>query len=576
MTTSSLTDQLVEAGLVTGRQIEAAWQARERGGGLLALHLVLLGSIDGEALARFAADELALPRATDDELLRATRSDLDLLPADVAYEHGLISLGFTDASRLLVCAFDPSERAALEEAQYFAGVELELRVASAQQIAGTFERVMGRPWRVSTEELSALGRGLGEGRDRLDAELRSLFSRPSETAGREVAETPARGLRVEPAVIAAEPVVELTSVRLEPAADSDDVDIVELVPSQRVVRTPAIGGELRQRAVAIRVEALEVADGPVVELRPASGATAPTRVELPARGSSPALARPAAALANPLPPPVASARSEVVDRETIKEMFEPQDSDAALLDPDSISQVGFPAAVTGSSSTVGDGVPAQRSFRLASVSGALESIGARRTTSGGRLPTVGELLTEPGDGVFRTIDAVAEVAAAPATDAAFELAAAAVLSAPDRDAIARQICESLSLVYPNVLLLAPRGGRIVPWDSALTGGDGSSTLVSFELGDGDIWGRVADSQQVFDGTLPIDDPLRRALPRSFGRGCLVAPMTLSGRVIAILVLGAGGASPPPPPGRGLRSLQGAVERALRELITRRKQARGPV
>jgi len=662
--TTPLTDALVLAGIVTRHQIEAAWGAHDRGGEQLLLHLVLLGSVDGDRLAEFAADEAAVPLVTDEVLAGVTRRSFELLPFDLAYEHGLVSLGYDDRSRLRVAAFDPTDARAIEEATFAMGVEVDVHAASAMQVARTFERVAGRTWKVSAEELAVLRRGLGVGRERLDDDLRDLLR--SGTSERVRAERPTRDgdhvsltvlgtgvVRVELVDDVDGEVIELTPTGKARVQALDDVDgeVIELTPTgkARVEVVDAAVGEIFDLGAPAGPPPSELADAQHVARWPAAdGAGHPLRgpVEPPSahpafddvdgktliesppagdasgsdgaprdpydvtnlmfdswgshgpkvaqalagRGAVSSLGSAAAASAVASWASAVSGATSVVrtSRDALVgahradwSQAPPTEStrrDASAWgerppDPMSTSHVRFPGATPAGDSAVRSLAESDRmhSIRLDSESAEYAAVQPR---SGTRLPSVLEVLDPASDGRYLSREEIEAQQESSATRAAFDLAVSSVRVASDRDGVARQICESLNLVFPTVLLLAPRQGRLWVWDASMSTGDAAGVGASVDLDASDVLTGVLQDLRVYRGTLPADDPLRRLLPRALGRECLVAPVRVAGKAVAAMLLGAGPASGVATAGPGIIRLQNAVDDVLCEVIARKKAGRG--
>ncbi len=223
------------------------------------------------------------------------------------------------------------------------------------------------------------------------------------------------------------------------------------------------------------------------------------------------------------------------------------------------------SSVVGSGGTI-DSAPRHRSLSFSMAGEAFS--GTPRP-----VPTVGEFLDE-SEGCFFSRDSYLARAAEPdeATKAVFELTRNALEAATDRDTIARQLVETLSLAYPTVLLLSLRPPDVVVWDGVLsTGADGPLGL-EFPLSEDGLWHRVATTEEVFVGTLPGADALRRALPRAFGAQACVVPLLVRRRVVALLVLDSGSSSELASPGSDIFALAGWVESALKRVIVQRKNA----
>jgi hypothetical protein len=194
------------------------------------------------------------------------------------------------------------------------------------------------------------------------------------------------------------------------------------------------------------------------------------------------------------------------------------------------------------------------------------------------VPTVGEYLGSELTGQFGTMEEIVEHLGEPvaATTAAIELALRGLEEVEVRDEVAQELVETLSLVYPTVLVLRLKLPRLVVWEGILSTGGDRPTGFSFEVQEKSVWHRVASEGSHFAGTLPMDGPLRRHLPRAIGSATLVVPLQMGGRVVGVLVLDAGATGRLEPPGADIGKLCESFEVALRRVIVKRKNLARPV
>ena len=181
----------------------------------------------------------------------------------------------------------------------------------------------------------------------------------------------------------------------------------------------------------------------------------------------------------------------------------------------------------------------------------------------GRFAPAGELVAAMGEPDAPTMSAVA-------------LAMASLESVADRDEVARQVCEALSFVYPNVVLLSPRLPNFVVWDAELAHGAERSRGLSFASEPGSMWHHVTRQRIAFFGSLRTNDPLRVRLGAGFGREALVIPVCMNKRTVALLVLNSGPTTALAPPGPGFADLSDVISAALRRVILRGKRSPRPV
>lgn len=718
---SSLADLLVDAGYVSPADAERASASTSRGGVLgVGLRLVLVGLLGDEELADFLAQTAGRPRLADDELIGCAEA-FDALPFEIVYDSGVLPIRFTDA-RLVVGVLDPADSSAIEEAEFFAGLELDVRVLSLGQFASEFERASRVPWQVPSEELRSLRRPIGESRQELDQELRRLFASVSTSAAYPLTVEPVEEgaaeyelsssgpvLRIEPvaadedlsevveltpsdqaqtvaiadsdgpaatnasarseSVTAGRPSVAASAVKegsggLEIVNDTDgSVPVVEVTsslsaspranggrePSPRSESVTAgrvsVGGaevtqssggleivdeeagsvpvvevaqsQLRTTSLSVEIERLDASanvdeiidlvplrprhegadrldeerhrspthDVEVVTVRSGSGSTpVPDNVNETLQLLDPAIQ---AELAPGLPSdrrrgdqetPARSLETAVASRRT--EARTPATSVSAVLASETTAsstrlidsaagglgrRVRPEARTTGPQAVVTTRPPGKTAERE-----------ARPTPR--QVPTVGEFLGSEVAGRFGSLADIVESLgpADPATTAAVRLALDGLEDAEARDDVARELVESLSLVYPTVLVLRLKLPRLVVWAGVLSTGGASPVGQSLDVHEDGVWHRVARDRDVFIGTLPADGPLRRQMPRAISAETLVAPLQMGGRVVALLVLDAGATGQLGPPGAELRALCEGFEVALRRVIVKRKNAGRPV
>ena len=661
--TSNLGDRLVSAGLVSSDDLaRACTTALNAGAAAIGTRLVLLGVLQDEDLADFVAGESETPRATIDELAGCIEV-FDVLPFEVIYDSAVIPIRFDEDNRLVVGVLDPSESAALEEAQFFAGLELALRVLSLSQFATEFERVSRVPWSVPAEELRSLRRPIGESRHELDHDLRKLFASVTTSSSHSLSVESSDGEAPAVEVVrrewaAAESGLGPSDIRVEAVSDDEPLsDIVELTPvasrdssvSARIevsssqlevveeltgtpVPTVEISVSVSGNLEAILASEVEVEpvkdmediedDEEIIDLVQGSASKAVSElVDERARRAAPTPDVEAVPVRSNTDQQVAI---EPAVTETIR-MLEPESQVDLhrLLDDqkgDGRRRDGHPTPARSLESAVSRGgnrgeqrTPAtsvsavlasetsQPSMRLteASASGlgrpvrlqmattGMQATVVSRSPEGSRrasqltprpIPTVGEYLGSDLSGSFGTLSEAIDTLgpAAPATTAAIQLTLAGLDEADARDEVARELVETLSLVYPTVLVLRLKLPRLVVWEGVLSTGGAQPNGFAFEVQEGSVWQRVAGEGLVFAGTLPTDGPLRRELPRALGTGTLVVPLQMGGRIVGVLVLDGGVTGRLEPPGTELRTLCDGFEVALRRVIMKRKTEGRPV
>lgn len=254
-----LTERLRENGRVSPEDIDAALRAKAVNGGSLALNLVLRGAIDEELLADFYCEVGRMRRASAGEIDAVSSEVFSLIPIEIVYDTGIVPLHLVSEERLAVGVVDPTEPERLEEAEFFAGYAFEPRVISVTQMAGTFERLAGHPWKVPLDELARalhartgpastgvgdadreLFRTLAELEPLLESRMADFDPRESVTVQIEALDSLPDALELTPQQ-RREPGPShrpmLDSWESEPVDDAPD-DVVELSPAQRKSEKP--------------------------------------------------------------------------------------------------------------------------------------------------------------------------------------------------------------------------------------------------------------------------------------------------------------------------------------------------
>ncbi len=142
---------------MSAESLEQALRLKERQGGSLALNLVLTGAVDDEVLAAFYEERFRMPRLTEAELVEVGAEALKVLPSEIIYDCGILPirpLG-DEGGRMLVGVLDPMEPEELEEASFFAGLDLVPRLMTVGQLARHHLRLTGRRWRIDPETIES-------------------------------------------------------------------------------------------------------------------------------------------------------------------------------------------------------------------------------------------------------------------------------------------------------------------------------------------------------------------------------------------------------------------------------------
>lgn len=150
----SLASRLLQRSAVAASMLERAAGSEEPW--LLAL---VREGVDADVLADELAAYHGVARALRQDLESADADVFQRIPIEILRDAGLLPLRASGRERLLVGVVDPGESARIEEAEFFAGVALELRVISVLEMARIFERLSGAPWRIGVDEVVAAGPG---------------------------------------------------------------------------------------------------------------------------------------------------------------------------------------------------------------------------------------------------------------------------------------------------------------------------------------------------------------------------------------------------------------------------------
>lgn len=155
--------------------------------------------------------------------------------------------------------------------------------------------------------------------------------------------------------------------------------------------------------------------------------------------------------------------------------------------------------------------------------------------------------------------------------AAFRSAIKGLSVCGSREAIAREIVESLGIVFANVMLLHPRMPQLQVWDASLRRGSPRLIGAEIEMAEGGFWQRIRAEQLTFRGALLPDDPLRQLLGRELGNDSLIVPLNMNRRTVAILVLDNGRDQALPSFGGLFKGFDEAVTGAFRRMIMTNKR-----
>jgi hypothetical protein len=149
---------LVQRGLLSAEALEQAVRLKERQGGSLAVNLVITGAVDDQTLSSFYHERYRLDPLEEEEIAAVDGRTFRVIPVEIIYDFGLFPVrieGEEGMERLIVGMIDPSEPEVLEEASFFAALELVPKLMTIGQMARHYARLTGKRWKVDWETVVA-------------------------------------------------------------------------------------------------------------------------------------------------------------------------------------------------------------------------------------------------------------------------------------------------------------------------------------------------------------------------------------------------------------------------------------
>jgi hypothetical protein len=571
-----------------------------------------------------------MPLASDADLNQVSPELARLLPDEIVYEAGLLPLRRRGERSLVVGWVDPTEPGRVEEAEFFAGYTVTPHVMTAFQMASAFERVWQRDWKIKSVELQVAQRQhavadfsddrLFEWLDLLvtleleveqfrlvlppSAPVFAADARVNETAHDRAAELQSSG----PAL--RQSTMESTGEGVPAYAAVPDIRVNADAPASvpgpgRFIATESDLGDAPLRLA-------EPASSPVVDLGPelirSPGMPRDTQapaMRMPsssAEGASSLAPTPVAAAVGaprrmvldmdpPIPSPPVKASEQAADDESIKAslitgMFRAPTAEQIELEQARRRLQHLPhyrrSERSGSLQSVSADTDSHRSsdedYPPSSIASAENSPGRPRQLTPASTFTTGSYAAAiplpVSSGTFHQLPARIFDATGPAQGpvrAAFRAAVKGLNACGSREAIAREIVESLGIVFANVLLLQPRLPHLQVWDASLRKGTARLVGAEFEMVDEGFWQRVRTEQLTFRGALLPDDPFRLLIGRELGSDTLVLPLTMNRRTVAILVIDNGRDQALAACGGLFKPFDEAITGALRRMIMTNKR-----
>lgn len=138
-----LGEVMVESGLLTATQLDQALKLQREKGGRLGEILVGLGGLSREVLLTFLAHRCGVNWVSLEEFDPVSPDAVGRVPAPLAREQKLVPLRF-DGKKLTVAMVDPLNVFALDDVKMLTGCEVEVMVASPEEIDRALERLYPR------------------------------------------------------------------------------------------------------------------------------------------------------------------------------------------------------------------------------------------------------------------------------------------------------------------------------------------------------------------------------------------------------------------------------------------------
>jgi len=151
-----LGEMLMEAGLLTRPQLEAALKNQVIFGGKLGTNLIELRYLTEDDLARFLSKKLELPCATSEQLSSIPPDIIELIPKEVADKYKVIPLG-RERKRLTLAMLDPADLSVIDAISFVTGFYINPLIAPELRLAVALENYYGIKREVRYIQLSEKG-----------------------------------------------------------------------------------------------------------------------------------------------------------------------------------------------------------------------------------------------------------------------------------------------------------------------------------------------------------------------------------------------------------------------------------
>jgi type IV pilus assembly protein PilB len=152
-----LGELLVKSNLITQQQLQEAMRKQQTEGGRLGTHLVKLGFIDEDSVAKALSKQYGIP-AVNLGKIEIEPAVINLIPVDVCQKYMIIPI-YRSGATLTIAMVDPTNVYSMDDIKFMTGLNVEPVVSSEGQIKESIEKYYGA---TSDEKISQVMEELGE------------------------------------------------------------------------------------------------------------------------------------------------------------------------------------------------------------------------------------------------------------------------------------------------------------------------------------------------------------------------------------------------------------------------------
>lgn len=142
MSKNQIGKELLQRGLISDAQLEDALKNQAIFGGRIGSHLVDIGALEEEQLARLLSSRYKIPFVRSHHFANLPQDVIDLLPAEMAQKYYAVPLQ-KDPRRLVVALPDPGNLEALDTLGFHCGVRITPVVAAESTLISALHRYYG-------------------------------------------------------------------------------------------------------------------------------------------------------------------------------------------------------------------------------------------------------------------------------------------------------------------------------------------------------------------------------------------------------------------------------------------------